>query len=68
MQKVESWPQLQDAIKTSSHYKHCHNTNIISGTAECESLVAHTFIWLLVFLIQVILLQVVLIQVDSVKV
>ena len=43
MQKVESWPQLQDAIKTSSHYKHCHNTNIISGTAECESLVAHTF-------------------------
>ena len=43
MQKVESWPQLQDAIKTSSQYKHCHNTNIISGTAECESLVAHTF-------------------------
>ena len=43
MQKVESWPQLQDAIKTSSQYKHCYNTNIISGTAECESLVAHTF-------------------------
>ena len=31
MQKVESWPQLQDAIKTSSQYKHCHKTNIISG-------------------------------------
>ena len=44
MQKVESWPQLQDAIKTSSQYKHCHKTyNIISGTAECESLVVHTF-------------------------
>ena len=68
MQKVESWPQLQDAIKTSSHYKHCHNTNIISGTAECESLVAHTFCLVTGLLIQVILLQVVLIQIDSVKV
>ena len=70
MQKVESWPQLQDAIKTSSVSTNIVTKHITLSAAlqSVNPLLYTLFLWLLVFLIQVILLQVVLIQVDSVKV
>ena len=47
MQKVESWPQLQDAIKTTAHSTNIVTIQTLSAALQSVNPLLHTlFLWL----------------------